>query len=290
MASGLFATASLARRIEKAESSLVGASAAASALRLGPENIFCRELAGGIAVFVQEGCPFNKVAGLGFDGVPATESLEAIESAFAARGAAIRVEASTLADPGVARQLTSRGYELVGFENVLGLDLTGRAFPADAAHSDIVISRADDDQGATWLDVVTTGFLHPDTFDGPPSSETFMREELERVFSDMLNAKGMERYLARRGGVIAGGGSLVIADGVALLSGAATLPEHRKRGVQSALLSERLRIAGERGCDIAVVTTEPASKSQANVQRAGFSLLYARAVLIKDPPPRTMSG
>jgi len=50
------------------------------------------------------------------------------------------------------------------------------------------------------------------------------------------------------------------------------------------LLSERLRIAAERGCDIAVVTTEPASKSQANVQRAGFSLLYARAVLIKEAP------
>ncbi|MEO5897931.1 MAG: GNAT family N-acetyltransferase [Vicinamibacterales bacterium] len=280
----MFATASLARRIERAEAQLVGESAAASALRLGPEKILRRELAGGIAVFVQEGCPFNKVAGLGFDGVPLPGELEEIEAAFAARGAAIRVEVSTLADPGVARQLTTRGYVLAGFENVLALDLTGRASPSGAAHSDIVITRADDDEGATWLDVVTTGLLHPDSFDGPPSTETFMREELERVFSDMLNAKGMERYLARRGGVIAGGGSLVIAGGVALLSGAATLPEHRKRGVQSALLSERLRIAADRGCDIAVVTTEPASKSQANVQRAGFSLLYARAVLIKDPP------
>jgi len=280
----LFATASLARRIERAEASLVSSSAAASALRVGPENILRRELAGGIAVFVQEGCPFNKVAGLGFDGVPGSESLDELEAAFAARSAAIRVEVSTLADPGVARRLTSRGYELVGFENVLGLDLTGRASPADTAHSDIVITRAAADEGATWLDVVTTGFLHPDVFDGPPSTESFMREELERVFSDMLNATGMERYLARRGGVIAGGGSLMIADGVALLSGAATLPDHRKRGVQSALLSERLRIAADHGCDIAVVTTEPASKSQANVQRAGFSLLYARAVLIKDPP------
>jgi hypothetical protein len=43
-----------------------------------------------------------------------------------------------------------------------------------------------------------------------------------------------------------------------------------------------LRSAALRGCDIAVVTTQPASKSQANVQRLGFALLYARAVLVKE--------
>jgi GNAT superfamily N-acetyltransferase len=66
------------------------------------------------------------------------------------------------------------------------------------------------------------------------------------------------------------------------LSGAATLPEHRRQGVQTALLRHRLREAAARGCDIAVVTTQPGSKSQENVQKAGFSLLYARAVLIRQ--------
>jgi hypothetical protein len=32
---------------------------------------------------------------------------------------------------------------------------------------------------------------------------------------------------------------------------------------------------------IAVVTTQPGSKSQQNVQRQGFDLLYTRAVLVK---------
>ncbi len=35
--------------------------------------------------------------------------------------------------------------------------------------------------------------------------------------------------------------------------------------------------------DIAVVTTQPASKSQQNVQRRGFDLLYTRAVLVQHP-------
>ena len=284
MATGIFATTSLARRIERAEADLVRASAAACALRLGTDHVLSRDIAGGIAVFVQEGCPFNKVAGLGFDGVPSSETFDGLEAEFAARAASIRVEVSTLADPGVARALTQRGYELAGFENVLGLALPADSISPTATSAGIVVSLASPDEGRTWLDVVTTGFLHPDTFDGPPSTEAFAREELEQVFNDMLNAKGMERYLARREGAIAGGGSLRVSDGIAMLSGAATLPEHRKRGVQRALLIERLRLAGERGCDLAIVTTEPASKSQANVQRVGFTLLYPRAVLVKDAP------
>jgi hypothetical protein len=41
--------------------------------------------------------------------------------------------------------------------------------------------------------------------------------------------------------------------------------------------------AAAAGCDIAVVTTQPASKSQQNVQRRGFDLLYTRAVLERQP-------
>ena len=100
--------------------------------------------------------------------------------------------------------------------------------------------------------------------------------------NDSMRTAGMERYVARRDGVVAGGASLRLGDGVALLCGAATLPEHRRRGVQRALLHERLRAAATRGCDIAVVTTQPASKSQANVERIGFALLYVRAVLVKS--------
>ena len=72
-----------------------------------------------------------------------------------------------------------------------------------------------------------------------------------------------------------------IADGIAQLTGAATAPAHRRRGVQTALLSARLAVAAAAGCDLAVVTTQPASKSQQNAQRRGFALLYTRAILVK---------
>ena len=277
----MFATSSLAHRIERAEVDLVASSAAASGERVPAEQLINRRVCGGVAVFVEPGCPFNKIAGLGFGGIPAESELEEIESAFASRGAPVQAEVSSLGDPGVLRLLTRRHYELVGFENVLGLDL--RTWQPPAASGDSIdVRAAEEAEASTWLATVVDGFLNPDVFDGPPGHESFARESMERIMNDSMRTAGMERYVARRDGAIAGGASLRLGDGVALLCGAATLPEHRRRGVQRALLHERLRAAANRGCDIAVVTTQPASKSQANVERIGFALFYVRAVLVKS--------
>jgi ribosomal protein S18 acetylase RimI-like enzyme len=89
------------------------------------------------------------------------------------------------------------------------------------------------------------------------------------------------RYTALRDGITAGGATMRIADGIAQLTGAATAPAHRRRGVHTALLSARLADAAAAGCDVAVITTQPGSKSQQNAQRQNFDLLYARAVLVK---------
>jgi GNAT superfamily N-acetyltransferase len=222
------------------------------------------------------------VVGLGFDGVPAAETLDTIERDFAQRHAPLQFEVSTLADPELVRTLTKRGYQLVGFENVLGVDpRQAKTAPERAVPSDIVVVPAEAAEAETWMDVVTTGFLSPDIFDGHASHEEFGREVLERIYGDTIAAPGFERYLARRGGTVAGGASFRIQDGVAQLAGAATLPDHRRQGVQTALLRYRLAEASRRGCDVAVVTTVPGSKSQENVQKAGFALLYARAILVK---------
>ena len=54
--------------------------------------------------------------------------------------------------------------------------------------------------------------------------------------------------------------------------------------MQRALLTHRLARAVATGCELAVVTTSPASQSQANVMRLGFALAYARAVLVRAAP------
>jgi GNAT superfamily N-acetyltransferase len=284
----LTASRTMAARIERAECETVLAFAAR--LRESGTDVMIREIGGASAVFAGPGQPINKLAGLGF--APIDEAaLTDVESAYDARQAELRVELATLADPAAGILLTRRGYELVGYENVLGLPLDGDlvdrlalACAADLARG-VVVSQAGDGESRVWIETVADGFSHPDQFDGPPPTEAFERDAIVEMFSASSAAEGMMRYLARRDGTIAGGGASRISNRLVQLAGAATLPDHRRRGVQSALLRARLLDAARQGCDLAIVTTEPASKSQENVQRAGFALLYARAVLIRRPKP-----
>ena len=276
----MFTTSSLARRIEMAECALLRDGAEGAVRRLPPGQGIVRPLAGGVAAYVEPGSPFNKVAGLGFAGVPDAREIDRLEADLRERLCPVQVEIASLADPAVGRLLTERGYRLVGFENVLGLALS--EWIPYGRPSDVTVDAASEAESGAWMRAVIDGFLHPDVFDGPPSHESFDAAALERVYADTIAAHGFERFIARRDGEIAGGGSLRIDEGVAQLCGAATLPGHRRQGVQSALLTHRLALARARECDVATVTTQPGSRSQQNVQRFGFALLYVRAVLVKD--------
>ena len=174
---------------------------------------------------------------------------------------------------------TCRGYRLESFENVLGLALEGTY---DAVSLDgIEIRPSGDDEFDVWLEVMADAVAVPDT-QGVPWREEFPRDIYLAAERDAA-AAGIDRYLARRGGVIAGGAGLRTAEGIAQFAGAATVPAHRRHGIQSALLSVRLADAAAAGCDVGVITTQPGSKSQQNAQRRGFDLLYARATLVKQP-------
>ena len=281
----LMASTTMAARIERAECGTVVEFASQAQAR--GADVLIHHIGGGVAVFAGPGQPFNKTVGLGFAGAIEPGAFAEMERAFDARGAEIRVELATLADPSVGKSLTQRGYELAGYENVLGLALTPELVESLAAahradgEKGVRVSRTSADETRLWIETVADGFGHPDHFDGPPPTESFERDTLIDVFSSSTAAPNMALYLARRDGSVAGGGAARISDGVAQLAGAATLPAHRRRGVQTTLLRARLLDAAQRGCDLAVATTEPASKSQQNVQRAGFSLLYSRAVLIR---------
>ncbi len=271
-----FCDVALACRIERAEQSLLVDAMTKVQERL-PDCLGV-PIAGGFAAYTEPGSPLNKVIGLGFAPFDAG-AWELVEREYDCRKAPIQVEISTLADPAVARFLTTRGYQLVGVENVLGRSLTA---PVDSLPSDVSIETSPAADLAHWLDLVVSGFLAPDT-QGVASHESFAREVLLRIMGDFVAAAGVERFVARRGQEILGGGTMRRHLGIAQLCGASTLPAHRRTGVQSALLAHRLRHAAQNGCELAVVTTMPGSKSQQNMQRQGFVLLYSRNVLVREP-------
>jgi GNAT superfamily N-acetyltransferase len=277
--SPLFCDTALARRIERAEAALIADTSRATQARTGVEG-FLIPLAGGLASFAEPDSPFNKVVGLGFDGVPSAGELDVVEKAFADRGAPTQVELAHLAESAIGELLSDRGYRLESFENVLGLALDGDD-PEPIRAPGIEVRRSTADELDAWVAVVADASTHPDT-QGLPWHDEFPREAVENAERDFAAAGGT-RYAAFRDGVLAGGADFRITDGIAQLAGAATAPAHRRHGVQSALVAARLADARAAGCDVAVIVTQPGSKSQQNAQRRGFDLLYTRATLVKHP-------
>lgn len=278
----MFTDVALARRIEGAEAQFTADIAGTSAGRRPSVDVLVRGIGGGVAAWIGPNWPMNKLVGAGFDGALDDDALTQVEQEFARRGERLRAEIATLADASVCAQLTRRGYVLLGFENVLGHALEGITQPEPVDGASVIEIAAGADAERTWRDTVVTGFLQPDPVSPGAAPEEYPRDVLENATADMSGTAGFHRYLGYLDGRVAGGGSLRVFEGVAQLCGASTLRQYRRRGLQSALLQARLASAAGYGCDLAVVTTQPGSKSQENVQRQGFALLYARAVLVKS--------
>ncbi len=275
----LFGDVELAQRIERAEAALMRDAADAARGRSGDARARAIDVAGGVAAWARPGAPLNKVIGVGFEGPIDDDAWARVEELYLAQGEPVRFEVSTLAEPRVHESLSRRGYTLTGFEHVLGASL--HEHEAVAAVN-VAVSDAGPDEVDLWIDTLVDAFAHPDEVPaGVP--ESFPRELLADLLRDSDSIPGWTRHLARIDGVVAGAASLRIAGDIAQLTGAATLPAHRRQGVQTTLLRTRLQRARAAGCTLAIVTTQPGSKSQQNLQRDGFALLYARALWVREP-------
>lgn len=267
----MFCPPSLAAEIDRAEGRMCAAVAGSEP---GSRVL---SVADGIAVYAGPGSPMNKLIGLGFGGPVEPGALSEVEAEFATRGAPLQAEVSTLADPELTRLLVARGYVPSGFEHVLGHPLD--ASPGEAA-AEIAVTPMLEDERGLFVDVTVAAVATQDVGgvggDAIPESEVLRRWVLA-----ITRLPGFRGYLARIDGTVVGEASLCLDGEIAQFTGASTLPGFRRRGVQSALLGARLAAAARAGCRVCVVTTQPGSRSQQNVQRAGFGLIYARQLLVK---------
>ena len=112
---------------------------------------------------------------------------------------------------------------------------------------------------------------------GIPDPDGLMAEMLAAI-NDVPSVSG---YAAWDGDKLVATAALYVDGAVGEFVSAATLPEYRGRGAQSALLARRAEDAIAAGCRrLAVETGKPAegesNPSLDNVRRAGFKVLYDR--------------
>jgi GNAT superfamily N-acetyltransferase len=177
-----------------------------------------------------------------------------------------------MADRSLIEGLGRRGYRLTGFENFLAMPLTvDDAEPSPARG--IEIRPAGPDLAELYASVVTPNFAGPEG----------VNDHLQDLLASVFGQDGCAAFLAFIDGEPAGGGAIMIHEGVALLAGAGTLPPYRNRGVHAALHHARLAVARRSGCDLAAQGAEPGSTSQRNAERRGLRVAYTRAILVSEP-------
>jgi GNAT superfamily N-acetyltransferase len=267
----LFSDLALARRLERAEGRACASFAEAQREVLpesGAEWIGC---AGALAVFNGVDSPVTQSFGLGLFEELNASSLDQMERFFFDRGTAAVHEVSPLAGVAAIDLLCTRKYKPIEISSVLYRSVER---PVVEAPGNIRAREISEDERGLWADISARGW----------SSEYPEMLETIRGFGAIAAARrDSPCFLAEIDGEPGAAGVLGIHDGVALFGGSATVPELRRRGLQSALLHERMRYAFEHGCDLAMMVAAAGSESQRNAERKGFRIAYTRTKWQLDP-------
>jgi len=269
----------LAREIELAEAAAAVAGAEIMKSTQPQADCAVESIAGGYAVYCGPDSPVTQAVGLGLADEVSAEEFDRLEEFYFSRGEAVRVETCPLAHASLMGHYKERGYFVSEFSSVLirPVDLNGGLAGKPEMHGDgssVVIRKIPREEIDLWTLTVAQGF-----------SEDFpVTQEILSVMKMFALGRNTECLLATVDGRVAGGATLAVRGRIAGFFGASTLPEFRKRGVQTALLRARMEIAAAGRCELAVSLARPGSASERNITRQGFRSLYTRVKFEKNAP------
>jgi GNAT superfamily N-acetyltransferase len=212
------------------------------------------------------GSPLTQTFGLGLFEAPTSAALDELERFFLVRSAPVFHEVSPLAGLPALALLNERGYRPVELTSVMYRPLAAIEDSGPGERSPIRVRPIGKHEGELWARTTARGW----------SEVPELKDFLLALAPLTTERRDSISFLAEIDSEPVATGVLCLGGGVALLGGACTVPEARKRGAQTALLAVRLRCARDEGCDIAMICTQPGSASQRNAERNGFRIAYTR--------------
>ena len=230
------------------------------------------EVCGGHMVFAGVGSPIGRAIALGFDGKVSAADLDRVEEFYRSRGGAAQVDVSPLNDLSLLELLKQRGYAIWELNQVLfrKLDNLGTSIvAATGAH----IRPGKPEEADVFANVVVRRFF----------PEGNAPENIREALTALFQMEGALPFVAEIDGrcVCCGAGLIIPEYRIFALFGAGTLPEFRRRGLQTAILQTRMTAAARAGCEYAVIVTQGGTTSQRNAERLGFRVAYSKATMAR---------
>ncbi|MGB9366188.1 MAG: GNAT family N-acetyltransferase [Xanthobacteraceae bacterium] len=165
----------------------------------------------------------------------------------------------------MGRALAERGFRVTDTDTVLYGASPAPAIPPP----DIDIVEVDSpDLMEDFLDALLAGWRIPSEHHEPAKAN--MR--------GWLGVADWRLYLARIDGKPAAAAKLFVKDGIGFFPDAATRPEFRGRGLQTALLRHRAAVAASAGAELIYSQAAFGSTSQHNMERIGLRVLCTNTI------------
>jgi|HubBroStandDraft_6_1064221.scaffolds.fasta_scaffold00107_11 GNAT superfamily N-acetyltransferase len=270
-----FVDQALARRLESAEE-MPQVHYAHLYQKLKPEiGAAVEPICGGHMIFAGLNSPIGRTVGMGFDGSTTDADLDRMEQFYRSHSAPSQIDVCPLTDPSLSEMLKQRSYVMAELNNVLFRRLDGddqnegTEIPAGVA-----IRQGHAEEAEAFAAIVVRSFF--------PNGDA--PEGFAEMIAPIYRCEGGILFTAEvEGEPVACAAGLIIPDRrIVALFGAGTLPEFRRRGLQTALLRRRMEVARKAGCEYAVIVTLGGTTSMRNAERLGFRVAYSKATLMKN--------
>jgi len=228
-----------------------------------PEGVELRRFGNAICLYsrTMPWPSFNTVKGLTSEDA---QHVDAILQFYRERNRKLNFEiVPGLVDQSLLELLAERGFYQSGFHTSMYIDPHKRTF---VPNDNIRIEELQEDQFALYARIHCRGTGLPD--DGIPHVAANNRVLYQR--------HGWKFYIGYVEEQPAAAGVMFMKNGIASLTFAATLPEHRNKGLQLGLLYRRLEEAQTNDCRLAVGQCAFLSQSHRNMERVGMETGYVR--------------
>ncbi len=257
----------LSQKLERTEAR-ANADFVETRARVDPESIAeWIEVGGAFAMFDGPESPLTQTFGLGIFEDATSEHLDRLEEFFRDRGAPCFHEVSPLADQSIMSLLGERDYRPIEVTTILCLELASITGAELSENSEVSTRVIEPGEHELWARTSAAGWA---------SEHEGLADFMFGFGSVSAQCAGASPYFAEIAGEPVATGMLLMYDDVCIMAGASTLPDSRRRGAQSALLRDRLQLARNSGCAIAMMGASPGSQSQRNAQKNGFEIAYTR--------------
>lgn len=253
-----------------------------------------RPFAGGVMGFHEVGSWQNQACGVGLDGPVSAKAIDEMVEFYESRGVEPRVELSPFADETLIAGLSQRGFVIREFENVLARELPAGEdldvlLPFDRPEG-LELTLVDKADAATIeqvAEITLRGFFPAGEIPQAMFDACVRTQLLPRTLVYLATISG-EPVAA--GSVAVGGlGGAGAGGEVASLMGVSTDERFRRRGIQQALIVERLQAARAHGCVLATIGSKPGIPTERNAMRLGFTMAYTKAIVVRPAPHLAVS-